>query len=113
MTPVSFVYPKAEAVGVKCWPDAIVAMHACFHHVKGQVGLATVEVPGGPKVFAKSHAANDIQSDPQRGIVEVDLSSCAVLQDAYQLLVDLQHMPKALPAGSSPQVFSLAQCSMI
>ena len=64
-------------------------VHACFHHVKGQVGLAAVEVSGGPKVFPKAHAPNHIQGDPQRGIVEVYLSSCAVLQDAYQLLVDL------------------------
>ena len=78
--------------------EVALEMHACFHHVKGQVGLAAVEVPGGPKVLPKAHAADHVQSDPQRGIVKISLCSCTALQDADQLLVDLQHMPKAFPA---------------
>ncbi len=64
-------------------------MRACFHHVEGQVGLAAVEVSGGPKVLAKADAPDHIQSHPQRGIVKIYLGSCAVLQNADQLLVDL------------------------
>ena len=83
------------------------------HEVKRSVCVAVIQAGRGAKVLAEAHSADDVQRDPQRGVVHVDGGASARCQDAHQLLVHRHHMPKPLPACAPSHAISAQPCCQV